>query len=274
MVAQNMVDQDDEYDSISDELIDIIVSDNATSAEKNKATRDLYLRHFQWVNGVINRRVVGRADREDVAQIAWNIILDEKKFREYDKRGKFRAYLRAPITWAIQKHFGKKPFNRDDQGEKTNIQEIDLTDSLPDSSMDMSIIRMIIEDCIKPGLKTLDIRLRNSYMLNEHNMIFETDPNVTEAAAINDITTTLAQQLLDDAKAKSPADCSDDEQSIIIPVEYSHFIDQELTKPSQQYLAGSIGLTSAVYRTRVSIAKKEIKSLVQDNLPRILGYSA
>ena len=107
----------DDYDAVSDELIEIIINNTSSNAEKAKASKDLFERHNDWVNKHIGASIFDPDDRRDVAQVVWMMVLPADKLRDsYTKKGKFRAYLRAPIRWAILKHIDKLPFSTDKAG--------------------------------------------------------------------------------------------------------------------------------------------------------------
>ena len=109
----------DDYDAVSDELIEIIINNASSDSEKSQASKDLFERHNDWVNQHIGASIFDLDDRRDVAQVVWMTVLSADKLRDsYTKKGKFRAYLRAPIRWAILKHIDKLPFSTDKAGNK------------------------------------------------------------------------------------------------------------------------------------------------------------
>jgi len=102
-----------EEEQDSDRLIDIIIDTSLSAEKRSQASRDLYDRHSQWVIQQIGKRIFNAEDVQDIAQNVWIMILQPEKLgNDYTQRnGKFRAYLRAPIRWAILKHIDKLPFN-------------------------------------------------------------------------------------------------------------------------------------------------------------------
>ena len=220
--------ENDDYDAVSDALIEIIINNATSNAEKARASKELFERHNDWVNKQIGVSIFDPDDRRDVAQVVWMTVLPADKLRNsYTKKGKFRAYLRAPIRWAILKHIDKLPFSTDKAGNKVAIQTDDATDDLLNQGLHETIVQSVISDIVKPGLKNLEIKSRNVYMLNEHSVIFEFSPDVAEAAKLNGIELATAKSLLASAKSKSPAECDVNEHSILIPVEYEKFINPD-----------------------------------------------
>ena len=263
----------DDYDAISDELIEIIINNASSDAEKARASKDLFERHNDWVNKQISGSVFDPDDRRDVAQVVWMMVLPADKLRDsYTKKGKFRAYLRAPIRWAILKHIDKLPFSTDKAGNKVAIQTDDATDDLLNQGLHETIVQSVISDIVKPGLKNLEIKSRNVYMLNEHPVIFESSPDVAEAAELNGTELATAKSLLASAKCKIPAECDVNEQSILIPVEYENFINpEEMGNATGRYLSSKIGITEAQFRKRLHTAKTYFVNLVRENMPENIG---
>ena len=263
----------DDYDAFSDELIEIIINNASSNAEKAQASRDLFERHNDWVNKQISGSIYDPDDRRDVAQVVWMMVLPAEKLRDsYAKKGKFRAYLRAPIRWAILKHIDKLPFSTDETGNKVAILTGDATDDQLNQGLHESIVQSVIADIVKPGLKNLEIKSRNVYMLNEHSVIFESSPDVTEAAELNGTDLSTARSLLASAESKSPADCDAREHSILIPVAYNSFINpEEIGKSSGRYLSNKIGITEAQYRKRLHTAKTYFVKMVRENMPEHIG---
>lgn len=258
-----------ELDPISDELIEIIVDKNCSNVERNRASRELFDRHSSWVNQQIGRRIFNPDDIQDIAQNVWMMVLQPDKLgKEYsDRAGRFRAYLRAPIRWSILKHIDKLPFSLNDEGEKVAVHNVDISDAMLEQGIDKYILQDVIENIVKPNLKSVDIKSRNIYVLNEHSVIFETSPTLDEAASINGLGLVEAEALHTAATRKSPASCSDDELSVFIPVEYRSFIDPTmLEKSSGRYLANVLGVTEAVFRKRLHTARKYLLELVRANL--------
>ena len=263
----------DDYDAISDELIEIIINNASSDAEKARASKDLFERHNDWVNKQISGSVFDPDDRRDVAQVVWMMVLPADKLRDsYTKKGKFRAYLRAPIRWAILKHIDKLPFRLDEAGNKQAVMAVDVSENMLESGLDQSILENVIEKIIKPSLSEVDIRSRNVYLLNEYNVLFYSHPTLDEAASINAISQTEAAELFDSASNKPTNTCSDEELSVYIPVEYNSLIEpDQLKKSSGRYLAQLIGVTEAVFRKRLHTARKFLLETVRVNLPSLSG---
>lgn len=265
--------ENDDYDGVSDELIEIITNSASSNAEKARASKDLFERHNDWVNKQIGSSIFDPDDRKDVAQVVWMMVLPADKLRDsYTKKGKFRAYLRAPIRWAVLKHIDKLPFSTDKAGNKVAIQTNDATDDLLNLGLHETIVQSVIADIVKPGLKNLEIKSRNVYMLNEHSVIFESSPDLAEAADLNGTELATAKSLLASAKSKSPAECDVNEHSILIPVEYEKFINPDVMgKSSGRYLSSKIGITEAQFRKRLHTAKTYFVNMVRENIPENIG---
>jgi len=235
----------------SDTLIDIIVDSSQNTAQRAQATKDLYDQHSQWVIQKIGERVFNSEDVRDIAQNVWIMVLQPEKLAEQytTRQGKFRAYLRAPIRWAILKHIDKLPYNLDDAGNKVAVQMVDVSD-----------------DMLATGLD------RNVYMLNEYPVIFQSEPTLNEASYINAVGETKASALLDSAKKKVSDRCTDEELSIYIPVEYQSFVKPRPSKnPSGDYLASLIGVSDSTFRKRLHTARQFLKEMVRENLSSLSG---
>ena len=72
----------DDYDAISDELIEIIINNASSDAEKARASKDLFERHNDWVNKHIGASIFDPDDRRDVAQVVWMMVLPADKLRD------------------------------------------------------------------------------------------------------------------------------------------------------------------------------------------------
>jgi len=107
-------DSTDNLDAKSDELVAILVDHQRTSVERTRATQQLYQRHASWVVQQVGRKIFNPDDVQDIAQTVWMQVLQPDKLgSEYKNlNGKFRAYLRAPIRWAILKHIDKLPLQK------------------------------------------------------------------------------------------------------------------------------------------------------------------
>lgn len=263
-----------EYDAVSDDLIDIMVSGKHSGSERNRAAKELFDRHSVWVNRQISKNIFNPDDIQDIAQTVWMMVLQPEKLGSgYSERhGKFRAYLSSPIRWSILKHIDKLPFSTDEAGNKVAPQSFEASEAMHNQSIDKFILETVIEDIVKPSLNQIDIESRNVYVLNEYPVIFECAPTLSEVAKINGTEITRAGTLLADAKEKKPADCNADELSIYIPIEYGTFIDVEkLEKSSGRYLATSIGVTEAVFRKRLHTARRYLLETVRERLPSLTG---
>ncbi len=269
-----MAQQLGDLDHYSDELIETIVDQNCSNLKRNQASKALFDRHSAWVNQQIGRRVFNPDDIQDIAQSVWMMVLQPDKLgKDYtDRSGRFRAYLRAPIRWSILKHIDKLPFSLNDEGKKVAINNVDITDTMLEQGIDSSILQDVIENIVKPNLINVDTKSRNIYVLNEHSVIFETDPTLQEAASINGLQLETAEALHAEAIVKSPDTCTEEELSVFIPVEYRSFIDTNmLEKSSGRYLANVLGVTEAVFRKRLHTARKYLLETVRANLPTVAG---
>jgi len=272
-----MSDNFSDVDVVSDELIDILVDPQRTKVERTRASQQLYQRHTSWVVQQIGKKIYNPDDVQDIAQTVWMMVLQPDKLgQEYkNKNGKFRAYLRAPIRWAILKHIDKLPFTIGDTGEKAPAHFTDINESMLEESLDKSMLEEVIENIIKPNLKSIDIKSRNVYVVNEYETIFETDPALNEVAVINGIANSEASKLLDTAQKKSIADFTDEEVSVYLPMEYRSVIDPEqLTASSGRYLANLIGISEASFRKRLHGARKYLLDIVRQNLQPMTGDSS
>ena len=259
-----------ELDTESDELIGIMADNNRTSVERTRASQQLYHRHAAWVVQQVGKKIYNPDDVQDIAQTVWMMVLQPEKLdRDYKNRnGKFRAYLRAPVRWAILKHIDKLPFTINDAGEKAPVLYTDINETMLEESLDSNMLEGVIENIIKPNLKSIELKSRNVYVVNEYEVIFETDPSLTEVAAINGIEESEATRLLKNAGGKVPDACSDEEVSVYLPVKYKSLIDPvELNASSGRYLAGLIGISESAFRKRLHGARKFLLETVRQNLP-------
>jgi len=267
-------DSTNNLDSKSDELVAILVDHQRTSVERTRATQQLYQRHASWVVQQVGRKIYNPDDVQDIAQTVWMQVLQPDKLgSEYKNlNGKFRAYLRAPIRWAILKHIDKLPFTINDEGEKapalfSDINVADISDSMLEECLDKTMLDEVIENIIKPHLKFVDIKSRNVYVVNEYDVIFEHDPTLAEVATINGIDDSEAIRLFNDASQKATATCSDEEISVYLPVNYKSLVDPVLlSKSSGRYLASLIGISEAMFRKRLHGARKYLLEAVRQNL--------
>jgi len=228
-----------DLDPESDELIEILVDKNRTSVERTRATQQLYHRHTSWVIQQVGKKIYNPDDVQDIAQTVWMMVLQpEKLAKDYkNKNGKFRAYLRAPIRWAILKHIDKLPFTTNDAGEKAPVLFTDVDEAMLEESLDSNMLEGVIENIIKPNLKSVDIKSRNVYVVNEYDVIFETDPSLSEVA------------------------------SVYLPTKYKTLVDPvELNKSSGRYLANLIGISESAFRKRLHGARKFLLETVRQSL--------
>jgi len=203
-----------------------------STSKRTRATQQLYQRHASWVVQQVGRKIYNPDDVQDIAQTVWMQVLQPDKLgSEYKNlNGKFRAYLRAPIRWAILKHIDKLPFIFNDAGEKapahfSDISVTDIGDSMLEECLDKSMLDEVIENIIKPHLKFIDIKSRNVYVLNEYDVIFfEKDPTLADVATINDIENSEAVRLFDNANHKATENCSDEEIAVYLPVKYKSLV--------------------------------------------------
>lgn len=265
MTADNVSD----LDTISDELIEIFVDHKRTNVERTRASQQLYQRHTSWVVQQIGRKVYNPDDIQDVAQTVWMLVLQPEKLKTgyKNKNGKFRAYLRAPIRWAILKHIDKLPFTVDETGAKASAHYVDISESMLEESLDSSMLERVIEHIIKPNLKSVELKSRNVYVVNEYDTIFETEPSLAEVAAINGIDTTDASRIFDNAGSKPTDTCTNEEISVCLPMNYKSIVDPALLqKSSGRYLAGLIGISEAAFRKRLHGARKYLLEVVKRDL--------
>ena len=256
-------------DPESDELIRIMVDTKRASVERTRATQQLYHRHTSWVIQQIGKKIYNPDDVQDIAQTVWMMVLQPDKLaRDYkNKNGKFRAYLRAPIRWAILKHIDKLPFTTNDAGEKAPVLFTDVDEAMLEESLDSNMLEGVIENIIKPNLKSVDIKSRNVYVVNEYDVIFETDPTLSEVASINGIADSEAIKLLNDAGQKVPDAFSDEEASVYLPAKYKSLVDPvQLNKSSGRYLANLIGISESAFRKRLHGARKFLLEIVRQSL--------
>ena len=257
------------FDGESDRLVSILTNDDASLNEKRRASEQLYRRHSEWVIHRISLRIYTPEDVQDIAQVVWMMTLDIKVLkREYvEPAGKFRSYLSNPIRWAIGKHMDKLPYILDEHGQKHIAAFTTVADSQSDDNLTGHRIYQMIEAVIKPNLKNLGLKIRNVYMINEHDVLFDSPPSVPEIAIINDIATVEATELLNSSSLKSPAECDDDEFSVHMPVNYDTIIDRsQLDRNSMVYLSSIMGITSAAYRKRLHTGRKLLIQSVRDKM--------
>jgi len=269
-----MSDNINQYDATSDELIEILVDNRKSPAEREKASQQLYHRHTDWITKQIRRRIYDPDDVQDIAQNVWMQVLQPEKLNEnYKKRdGKFRAYLHAPIRWAILKHIDKLPFTIDESGEKTQVYFTEIDESALELGLDREILEEVVENIIKPNLHRVEITPRNVYMVNEYETIFDSDPSLSEVADINGISVSNARTLFDQASARSPGSWSEHEASVYLPVSYRSLVDPaELKKSSGRYLAKLLNLKESTFRKHLHLARKYLIEIVRKELAGIRG---
>jgi len=250
-----MIEDFPEKDLESDRLIATFTNADAPALDRRRAGERLFKRHEDYVLALIKKRIFNPDDVIEIAQDAWITVLDPETLNKWYEKpsGKFRAYLRNPINWAIMKHLEKLPYRVNEEGEKTFISYTGLDEQLIDQALSDHGISEMIETTIKPNLKNLSLKIRNVYMLNEHDVIFNQLPGLTEIADINGISEKHASDLLDSAAAKSAArDCDDAEFSVHAPVNYDRIVDREqLHRNTTSYLSELMGLSASAYRKRL-----------------------
>lgn len=263
------IDNAHELDTKSDDLISILVDQGRTRTERTRASQQLYQQHTGWVVQQISRNIYNPEDVQDIAQAVWMQVLQPDKLaRDYKYRdGKFRAYLRAPIRWAILKHIDQLPFTTNDAGEKTPAHFIDIDDSMLEECLDKSILDNVIENIIKPNLKLVDIKSRNVYVVNDYDTLFENHPSLEHVATLNGMASSESIRLLHTASQKAIETCSDEEIAVYFPINYSSLVDpSRLKKSSGRYLSGLIGVSEAAFRKRLHSARKFLLETVRQNL--------
>ncbi len=264
-----------QLDQTSDRLIGILIDRDKSSNERARASRELYQRHAAWVIQQVGNRVYNEDDIQDIAQSVWMFVLHPGKLeREYkNHHGKFRAFMRAPIRWCILKHLEKLPFAIDEHGEKCPIKFVDIDETMLEECLDKHVADDVIERIIKPNLKTLKTSVRNVYVVNEYETIFETDPSVTEVAKINGMADKEANGLLKSASAKTVQSCSDDELAVYLPVEYRQLVDPvKIKQSSGRYLAHLMGISERAFRKRLHSARRFLIDIVRKNLDAVTSH--
>jgi len=259
-------------DTVSDDLIQVITDERRTQLDREFATKKLFDLHSEWVSRQIEKSIYNPDDVQDIAQNVWMYILKPGKLSESykNKAGKFRAFLRNPIRWAILKHIDKIPINSSEDGQivATTFLDIDQMDeSILQSSVNAWVVDEVIENIIKPNLSAVDLKPRTIFVANEYATIFDNVPAVSEVAGINGITNTAASELLSTASGKKPADCSLHQLSVYMPVEYTNLVDaDQVANPSGAYLANLMGFTDAVFRKQLHVARKYLIDIVQKQI--------
>jgi len=257
------------YDSESDRLIAILTNTDSSPAEKQRVAQQLYHRHSEWVNQRISRHFYNPADVQDIAQVVWMVALDPKTLkREYvDPNGRFRAYLNNPLRWAMGKHMDKMQYKVDEKGKKDFSVNVPIGETQFQDAMTGHRISQMIDTVIKPNLTHLTLAVRNVFMLNEHDVLFEEAPDVSEIADIHRITTVEAEGLLESSASKKTQEYGDDEFSVRVPVNYDSIIDRsQLNRNSTVYFSGVMGVTQAAYRKRLHTGRKFLIQTVRDNM--------
>jgi len=270
------VEQQADFDAESDRLIELLVDETQSKVERTRATQNLYQRHANWVIQQIGKKIFNPDDVQDIAQTVWMLVLQPEKLgKDYkNKNGKFRAYLRAPIRWAILKHIDKLPFTVDDQGNKSSAHFTDITEAALEEKLDNNMLEEVIENIIKPNLPSVDIKSRVVYLVNEYGVIFHTDPSLREVANVNGINESEAASLHNSAKAKDTSGRSDEELSVYMPLNYRSLVNpEELKQSSGRHLANLIGITESAFRKRLHTARKFMIEIVRKDLILVTGDS-
>ena len=264
-----MADNLTQSDTISDDLIAVLTDPDQPQREREKATLSLYQRHESWVVQQVRKRIHNPDDVQDVTQNVWMMVLrpDELASKYTVRDGKFRAYLRNPINWCILKHIDKLPFTVNETGEKQSPIFVDIDDRVVDEGLDECLLEETIENIIKPSLPSVPIKRRNVYVANQYHSIFKQQPVLREVADINALTDSNASELLASASGRAPAECSDQEVSVYLPINYRTLIDPvELKSSSDRYLAQIMGITDAAFRKRLHTARSQLLELLRSHL--------
>lgn len=261
-------------DHESDELIRVFIDTSTSSSVRQKAATQLYQRHSRWVEDQISNKIYHRDDVYDIAQVVWMMVLNPNSLADaYSSMdGKFRAFLRKPIRWAMLKHLGKLPFTEDKYGEKSSPIFIDIDEGYFDASVQSTCYEDAIEGIIKPHLSGLDLKPRIMFVANEYDTIFEHQATKEEVAQINNLTEGRVTTLLNDANKKGCAtELSDSERSVYVPTHYrSHIDPNELKVAAGRHLAKFIGVSEAVFRKQLHVANKQLIDIVRKNLDRLI----
>ena len=264
-----MADNLTQSDPVSDDLISILTDPDQPHREREKAALSLYQRHESWVIQQVRKRIHNPDDVQDVAQNVWMMVLrPDNLARKYTARdGKFRAYLRNPINWCVLKHIDKLPFTVNETGEKQSPIFVDIDDQVVDEGLDECLLEETIENIIKPSLPSVPIKHRNVFVANQYDSIFKQQPVLKEVADINALTDSKASELLASASGRTPAECSDDEVSVCLPINYRTLTDPaELKNSSDRHLAKIMGITDAAFRKRLHTARAQLLELLRNRL--------
>jgi len=267
-------DPDNEYDSVSDELISLMCDETAKPSDRKQATEDLYNRHKRWVADEISRRISNSSDTQDISQRVWMRILPQEYLAKHykHKNGQFRSFLRNPINWEILRHYEKTAFSINEAGEKVPARFVEINESRLDRALDDALYDNAMENIIKPNLRAVNLKSRTVFVLNEYHAIFESRPSVLAVASINGISNKLVDTLLERSKGKLPSECSDEEMSVHIPSRYDILVDEQQVRSSGiKYLSSLIGVAHSTYRNRLYVANKELKEIVRENLDKGIG---
>ena len=253
----------------SDNLISIYVDARKSDSDRRVAAQKLYEMHSPAVMKRIAKQVFNPEDVLDIAQTVWMTVLRRDTLIEkYTKpQGKFAAFLEAPIKWAILKHLEKLPYTIDSSGRKHTPDFTELTDSSYQQNLDTAYYEYAVENIIKPNLKTIESGNRCVYISSEYDLVFhDQTPSFDEAAHINGYEITTATKLHESASNKPAESRTDDETSLYVTLHYRSLLAQADTKVSRgKHLSMMVGLSEAVFRTRLHYAKKYLLGLVRNN---------
>ena len=256
-------------DAKSDNLVSIYVDASKSDSDRRIAAQRLYEIHSPAVMKRIARQVFNPEDVLDIAQTVWMTVLRRETLVEkYTQRqGKFAAFLEAPIKWAILKHLEKLPYTIDSNGRKQTPDFTELTDSSYQQSLDTAYYEHAVNNIIKPNLRTIEAGNRFVYISSEYDLIFhDQTPTFDEAADINGYTLTTAKRLHKSAGVKTADSRTDDETSLYVTLHYRKLLKQADTAISRgKYLSIMVGLSEAVFRTRLHYAKKYLLGLVKNH---------
>jgi len=217
----------------------------------------------------ISLKIYNPDDVQDIAQAVWYYTLQPDKLGDsYTTReGKFRAFLRKPIKWAILKHLRRLPFTLNDEGGKSDPLFTDVEESQFEEQVDDWMFAEVIDNIIKPNLQDVALPDRNAFVANDYHTIFDQVPTINELADINGITNAEATSLCSDAEGKSTDRCTDQEISIYLPLNYRSLVDDlAIHRAAGRYLSDLLGITEAMFRKRLHTARRYLIELVKRNI--------
>lgn len=258
------------YDRHSDELISVFTDPHSSPGSRASAAQKLYDIHSPVVLKKIARQVFNPDDVLDISQSVWMLVLRPETLTEkYIRReGKFGAFLDAPIRWAILKHLDKLPYTMDESGNKKAPDFTTMTETIHEQNLHEYYYQYAVDEVIKPNLKNLEAGKRCVYISSEYDLLFNgRTPSMGEVARINGCSTTTATRLFHCAESKGIGSRSDDETSIYVSLQYRDIIGKNGDGPPKgKFLSQMLGISEAVFRTRLHYARKYLTGLVRDNI--------